>query len=85
MQYFGAILVKTELSEKELNQHYRQYRKTEWDYIVKKQTSDKIDVIELGSYSFKKYKDEDKEKYYIIYSWGSNKNNELLNLDIRGH
>lgn len=84
MQYFGAILIKTELSEYELNQHYKQYRNKKLEYNIRKQTSDKIEVIELGSYKFKKFKDDEKEKYYIIYSWGSNKN-ELLNLDIRGH
>lgn len=84
MQYFGAILIKTELSEFELNQHYKQYRNKKLEYNIRKQTSDKIEVIELGSYKFKKFKDNEKEKYYIIYSWGSNKN-ELLNLDIRGH
>lgn len=84
MQYFGAILIKTELSEFELNQHYKQYKNKKLDYNIRKQTSDKIELIELGSYKFKKFEEDEKEKYYIIYSWGSN-NNELLNLDIRGH
>lgn len=84
MQYFGAILIKTELSELELNQHYKQYRNKKLEYNIRKQTSEKIEVIELGSYKFKKFKEDEKEKYYIIYSWGNNKN-ELLNLDIRGH
>lgn len=84
MQYFGAILIKTELSEFELNQHYKQYKNKKLEYNIRKQTSDKIEVIELGSYKFKKFKEDEKEKYYIIYSWGSNEN-ELLNLDIRGH
>lgn len=84
MQYFGAILIKTELSEYELNQHYKQYKNKKLDYNIRKQTSDKIEIIELGSYKFKKFKEDEKEKYYIIYSWGNN-NNEILNLDIRGH
>lgn len=85
MQYFGAILIKTDLSEDELNDYYNQFRKDEWSYIIKKQNSNKIDVIEHGNYRFEKYNKEDEEKYYIIYSWGSAKNDFLVELDLRGH
>lgn len=85
MQYFGAILIKTDLSEDELNDYYNQFRKDEWSYILKKQNSNKIDVIEHGNYRFEKYNKEDEEKYYIIYSWGSAKNDFLVELDLRGH
>ncbi len=79
MQYFGAILVQTELSQEELEEYYKAKRENEWEYLIQKQNSNKIEVIELGKYSFKK-----KEGNYIIYSWGSPKN-DVLNLDIRGH
>lgn len=85
MQYFGAILIKTDLSEEELNNYYNQYRENEWSFVVKKQDTSKIEVIEHGNYSFKKYNEKDKEKYYIIYSWGSSKNDLLFEFDLRGH
>ena len=84
MQYFGAILVKTNLSENELNEYYKQYRNKELEYNIKEQKSEKIDVIEIGNYSFKNFRKDEQERCYIIYSWGSNKN-ALLDLDIRGH
>ncbi len=84
MQYFGAILVKTELSKEELKEYYREKAENEWEYLIEKQTSNKIEVIEHGDYVFKKVKGENLNQCYIIYSWESPKNN-LLNLDIRGH
>lgn len=85
MQYFGAILIKTDLSEEDLNNYYNQYRENEWSFVVKKQDTNKIEVIEHGSYNLKKYNENDKEKYYIIYSWGSSKNDFLVESDLRGH
>lgn len=84
MQYFGAILVKTELNEEDLEKYYKEYRKGKWDCLIKKQNLNGIDVIEHGSYSFKKFDNDESLNYYIIYSWG-NSENELLNFDIRGH
>ncbi len=84
MQYFGAILVKTELSEEELKEYYQEKAESEWEYLIEKQTSNKIEVIEHGDYVFRKVKGEKLQQCYIIYSWESPKNN-LLNLDIRGH
>lgn len=85
MQYFVAILISTELSKEELEKYYKQYRNDEWSFLVLKQNSNKIDVIEHGSYKFEKYNENDKEKYYIIYSWGTAKNDFLAELDLRGH
>lgn len=89
MQYFGAILIKTDLSENELNQYYKRYRENDWSFIIHKQNSSKIDVIDCLHYEFKKYNDNEKDKYYIIYSFGSAKNvflgDILEEFDIRGH
>ncbi len=85
MQYFGGILVKTDLSKEDLEEYYKQFRKNEWSFLISKQSSSKIDVIEHGDYRFKKYKEIDKEKYYIIYSWGPTKNDFVKELDLRGH
>lgn len=84
MQYFGAILIKTELNEEDLEKYYKEYRKGMWDCFIKKQNSSEIDVIEHGSYSFKNFDGDESLNYYIIYSWG-NSENDLLDLDIRGH
>lgn len=84
MQYFGAILLKTELNEDELAKYYEQYKKDEWSCLVKKQKTEKIDVLDHGVYKFDNINKEEMEKYYIVYSWGSSEN-ELLDIDIRGH
>lgn len=84
MQYFGAILIKTELSKNELENYYKEYRKNEYQYIIEKQNSNNIEVIELGKYEFKNIEKDELDKYYIIYSLESCKNS-LLDLDIRGH
>lgn len=89
MQYFGAILISTNLSENELNKYYEPYRSNDWSFLVNKQNSSKIDVIDNSEYTFKNYNDKEKNKYYIVYSWGTAKNvflgDILVNFDIRGH
>lgn len=84
MQYLGAILIKTELNKEDLENHYKNYRKSKWNCLIKKQNTEKIDIIEHGNYSFKNFNNNEREKYYIIYSWVNSKN-EFLNSDIRGH
>lgn len=42
MQFFGAILIKSELSLEDLNKFYETYRKNEWDCIVKTQTGQNV-------------------------------------------
>lgn len=85
MQYFGAILVKTDLSKEELEEYYNQYRNNEYSFLVEKQNYNIIEMIEHGSYKFENYNENDKEKYFTIYSWGSSKNDFLTELDLRGH
>lgn len=83
MQYFGAILVKSELPVEELDGYYSAYREREWDCVVEEQAGQEIACIEHGTLSFETDLSEG-EQYYIIYSWGSG--NELFaELDIRGH
>lgn len=80
MQYFGALLIKSELPEDELKLYYGQYREN--DCIVERQKDDRIAVIEHGELSFTANLDDD--PYYIVYSWG-NSDDFLSSLDIRGH
>lgn len=82
MQYFGAILVKSDLDLIELEEYYKNYREDEWSLNIKKQNTAKIDVIEHGDYSFDTK--ESLENCYIVYSWEGSKL-EILSLDIRGH
>lgn len=82
MQYFGAILVKSEQPFEELLNYYESYNDDNWHFIVEKQLKKDIQIIEHGNLSFQtNIKSND---YYIVYSWG--KGNSLFSdLDIRGH
>ena len=75
MQYFGAVLIKGDLTADELSDFYS-------DAIVKKQTSQKIEVIEHVSLSFETVIDGD--NYYVVYKFGDS-SLPFANLDIRGH
>ena len=82
MQYFGAILIRSELSLEELDAYYSDYRSNEWEYLVETQERQPIEVIDHGTLQFR---EEIKDSgYYIVYSWGSG-NSLLEQLDIRGH
>ena len=82
MQYFGAILIKSELSLEELETYYSDYRSNEWEYLVEIQKGQSIEVIDHGGLQFSEEIEDD--GYYIVYSWGSG-NSLLKELDIRGH
>ncbi len=83
MQYFGAILIKSELSLDELNSYYSDYRENEFRLLVEKQESGEISVIEHGNLAFESELSST-EDYYIIYSWGDGID-LFEDLDIRGH
>ncbi len=89
MQYMGAILVKSDLSEEELNEYYT----SSFDFIeVRKQDDANIDFIHPKNYRFNAFEEENKDFYYSITCWDSNRKEiygdfitELLDFDIRGH
>ena len=82
MQYFGAILIRSELSLEELETYYSDYRSNEWEYLVEIQKGQSIEVIDHGGLQFS---EEIKGSgYYIVYSWGSG-DSLLQELDMRGH
>ena len=82
MQYFGVILIRSELSLEELDAYYSDYRSNEWEYLVETQEGQPIEVIDHRTLQFtEEIKDSG---YYIVYSWGSG-NSLLEELDIRGH
>lgn len=78
MQYFGAILIKSDLSLKELKDYYSQYKKS-----VDIQTKQEISKVENKSLKFLNIIDPS-ENYYIVYSWG-NGISPFNEFDIRGH
>lgn len=82
MQYFGAMLIKTDLSLDELNSYYSDYRENEFRLLVEKQESGEIAVIEHGSLAFESELSQD-ENYYIVYSWGDGID-LFAALDLRG-
>lgn len=82
MQFFGAVLIESQLSSEELNKYYSSYRKTEWDYIVAVQDTQNIDEIEHGDYSFET--DVSNGQFYIVYSWGDGVS-PFQYFDLRGH
>lgn len=82
MQYFGAILIRSDLSLEELYAYYSGYRSNEWECLVETQEGQSIEVIDHETLQFS---EEIKDSgYYILYSWGSG-NSLLEELDIRGH
>ena len=83
MQYFGAMLIKSDLSLDELDTYYSAYRENEWDYVVEVQESREIECIEHSSVSFSTDVNSS-ENYYIVYSWGSGIS-PFDELDLRGH
>ena len=87
MQYMGAILVKSDLNEKELQEYYS----SDFDFIeVRKQDTPVLD-FDLGSYSFKGLSETENESYYSIVCWDDGRDeygafiSEFLDLDLRGH
>lgn len=82
MQYFGAILIKSELSLEELKEHYGKLASDEFQNIVEKQETGTIDFIEHADLSFDA--DCDYENTYIVYSWGDY-SGLASELDLRGH
>ena len=82
MQYFGAILIRSDLPLEELDAYYSGDRSNEWECLVETQEGQTIEVIDHGILQFSeeiKY-----NGYYIVYSLGSG-NSLLEELDIRGH
>ena len=78
MQYFGAILIQSELTLNELKEFYLNRSNCE----VKQQTTSEIGIIEHGNLAFQT--DINEDNYYIVYSWGTN-SGIFHELDIRGH
>ncbi|GAA0124792.1 hypothetical protein UT300019_06940 [Clostridium sp. CTA-19] len=70
IQFFGAILIKSQLSLEELQEYYSKY-KTGYDgYVVLEQKGSQIDSIEHIEVFFASLKNvKIFDGYYIVYSW----------------
>jgi hypothetical protein len=79
MQYFGAMLIKSELTLNELSAHYSQKLP---NAVVKEQSTQRIACIELRELSFPT--DVTDGNYYIVYLF-TDSGSPLLDLDLRGH
>lgn len=80
MQYFGAMLIKSELGLEELEAYYSEIISGS---AVREQKSRDIEIIEHGALSFEA-EISDTEGYFIVYLFGSGKK-PFSELDIRGH
>lgn len=80
MQYFGAMLIRSEKTLDELTAYYSQ---NNTNICVKEQKTQIIQCVEHGELSFKTHITDD-EDYYIVYLFGSGIS-PFAELDIRGH
>ncbi len=82
MQYFGAILIKSEMSLEKLREYYSGFAESRPGCMVENQTDAEVRLIEHGKLAFKA--DITGDDFYIVYSWG-NGGGIFRELDIRGH
>lgn len=80
MQYFGAMLIKSEQTLEELAAYYADVNA---EIVVKVQTSQAIECLEHAQLSFTTEITEE-ENYYIVYLFGEGLA-PFSQLDIRGH
>ncbi len=82
MQYYGAILIQSDLELDELDEYYSNYRNNDWEYIVEVQDSPLAKGVSHSDIYFSNYTEDG--NYYIVYSWGSG--DEFFSIiDIRGN
>lgn len=80
MQYFGAILIKSELTLDELSAYYSQKLP---NAVIIEQKAQRIECVEHQALSFDTTLTGE-ENYYIVYLFG-NSISPFSDLDIRGH
>ena len=90
MQYFGAVLLKSDLTLEELYDHYRPYRQGLDDCLIEPQIESAIrpaGVYMHGAIDLAFRTSVESGGYYILYSWGTAPDwlQDLLDTDLRGH
>lgn len=82
MQYFGALLLRSELSLEELEAHYSHCAGRDWECCVEPQRGSAIQAIEHGGLRFDAPAAD--EGFYIVYAWGDGAP-FFEDFDLRGH
>lgn len=83
MQYFGAVLIKSDLSLDRLENHYGLLLENGFTVHIEPQSDKKISQSEHIRLEFKS--EVVSKGYYIMYAFGKTDNDLLKELDIRGH
>ena len=84
VQYFGALLLKSELSIEDLEEYYAQLNDDKFCCEVEHQYDRRIEQDELSLHQDNIFNSTiDGDNYYILYSWG-NYNSIFTYLDWRG-
>lgn len=94
MQYFGIILIRSEMNEDELAQWYNSRVDTEKNdliYVMRQETREIFKYgVYYGDHRFKHYSGED-DLYQVCFfrnitaGSGSSNRERILNFDLRGH
>lgn len=82
MQYFGGILIKSDLTASQLEAHYAACDSKGFKCIVQKQAGQGLHMIEHGKAAWDIQIDDG--QYYTVYAWGDG-NSLFSELDFRGH
>ena len=82
MQYLGALLVKSDLSLKDLKKYYVENTPEEWYCDVERQKEQSLRVSEHVDLRFKHTVKG--KNYYVVYAWGDY-DGIYSELDLRGH
>jgi hypothetical protein len=80
MQYFGAILLESELTLEELSEHYLNISTNYW---VREQVGREITVLDHRSHQFN-IKDEVLVNHYILHTLSGGTSEFLREFDLRG-
>lgn len=87
MEYYGAILIQSDLSEEEVESHYSQYRRQVLDCMIEDASGARelLSALELESVEPAFAADAIQDDWYLVYSWGDPPDwlYDILNLDSR--
>jgi hypothetical protein len=82
MQYFGAVLIKSDLSMEDIQDYYYSQSEDDLKYYIESQKDEIIRVIENQNASFESHIEGN--DYYIVYAWGDY-NGIASEFDLRGN
>ena len=72
VQYFGALLLKSDLSLEDLEEYYAKFRDDNDCYRVEHQYDSELKQDELSLHQDNSFETTiDSDNYYILYTWGN--------------